>query len=199
MLQYGVIQLSVSEWSSALVLIRKKYLSVRYWIYYHSLNAKTMKDTFQLPHIEESLDMLQGVPFYSMLNMASGYWQLELEPEDRHKAAFITKHGLFEHVKMGFGLCNVPATFEHTMNLVLSGLTWKSVISYLDDIIVLGNSYSQSLMHLEQVFQRLRQYCLKLKPRKCQLFQTSVTFLGRQVDPSGICIKAEKYAGLYMA
>ena len=74
---------------------------------------------------------------------------------------------------MGFGLCNSPATFQRAMNLVLSGLTWKSVISYLDDIIVLGNSYSQSLTHLEQVFQRLRQYRLKLKPRKCQLFQTS--------------------------
>ena len=164
MLQYRVIQTSVSEWASAPVLIRKKYLSVRYCIDYRSLNAKTVKDAFPLPRIEECLDMLQGVRFYSTLDLASGYWQLELEPEDRHKTAFTTKPGLFEHVKMGFGLCNAPVTFQRAMNLVLSGLTWKSVISYLDDIIVLGNNYNQSLTHLEQVFQRLRQYRLKLKP-----------------------------------
>ena len=82
-----------------------------------------MKEAFPLPRIEECLDMLQGVCFYSTLDLASGYWQLELEPEDRHKTASITKHRLFEHVQMGFGLCNASVTFQRSMNLVLSGLT----------------------------------------------------------------------------
>ena len=125
MLSCGVIQPSSSGWASAPVLTRKKCGSGRYCIDYRDLNKKTKKDTFPLPKIE-CLDTLQGSQLYSTLDLASGYYQVLLDPHDRHKTAFITKYGLFEHVRMGFGLCNAPATFQRVMNLVLSGLLWKN-------------------------------------------------------------------------
>ena len=70
--------------------------------------------------------------------MSSGYWQLEVAPDDKHKTAFITRYGLFQHVRMGFGLCNVPATFQRAMQKVLEGLLWDIALVYLDDDIVVG-------------------------------------------------------------
>ncbi len=124
----------------------------------------------------------------STLDLASGYWQIELEPEDRPKSAFITKHGLYQHRRMGFGLCNAPATFQRAMQLVLQGLTWKEVLAYIDDVVVLSNSFEDYLTNLKEVFNRFRRYNLKLKPRKCCLFQLEVTFLGKRVSRDGVSL-----------
>jgi len=185
MLSHGVIQPSQSDWASAPVLIRKQDGTVRYCIDYRALNSATVKDAFPLPRIEECIDMLHGTEYFCTLDLASGYWQLSVDPSDRHKTAFITRYGLFEHVRMGFGLCNAPATFQRAMNLVLQGLLWKKVICYLDDVITLGTSIADSFCSLTTVLDRMRQYNLKLKPRKCKLFLRSVEFLGRVVDNTG--------------
>lgn len=188
MLGSGVIQPSASEWASPLVLVRKKDGSVRWCIDYRALKSVTVKDAFPLPLISECLDTLGGTVFLSTLDLASGYWQIELEEADRNKTVFITKHGLFEHTRMGFMLCNGPATFQRAIQLVLQGLTWRQVLAYLDDVIVVGHSFKHHLDNLKEVLGRFRQYHLKLKARKCALFQTSVTFLGRVVSKDGIAI-----------
>ena len=108
------------------------------------------------------------------------------KPEDRKKTAFITKYGLFECVRMSFGLCNAPSTYARVMNLVLRGLTWKTVLAFLDDILVLGTDFETHLENLKAVFERFRQYKLKLKPKKCDLFKKSVEFLGRKVSNKGL-------------
>lgn len=124
----------------------------------------------------------------STLDLASGYWQVEIDECDRHKTAFITKHGLCEHRRMGFKLCIAPVTFQRVMQLVLQGLTWKEVLTYLDDVIVVGSSFENHLANLDEVFKRFVQHNLKLKPRKYALFQTSVTFLARVVSSEGVAI-----------
>lgn len=96
---------------------------------------------------------------------------------DRHKTAFVTKSGLFEHVKMGFGLCNVPATFSRVVNLLLRGLNWKTVLAFLDDILVLGETFDQHLAYLAEALERFRRYGIKLKQGKCLFFQHEVEFL----------------------
>ncbi len=102
------------------------------------------------------------------------------------ETAFTTKYGLFEFVRMGFGLCNAPATFARGMGLVLRGMNWNTVLAFLDDILALGKSFKHHLSILRQVFERFRLYQLKLKPRKCELFQQSVEFLGRVIGPDGL-------------
>ena len=192
MLEAGVIQPSSSPFASAPVLVRKRDGGVRYCIDYRLLNSKTVKDCFPLPLIEECLDTLSGCLFFSTVDMASGYWQILLKQEDRAKTAFVTKYGLFEHVRMGFGLTNAPATFCRAMSLVLRGLTYNQVLAYLDDVVVLGRSFDEHLSNLEMVLQRFQDHNLKLKPKKCHVFQTEIDFLGRKVNGEGLSIQDDK-------
>ena len=122
----------------------------------------------------------------SMLDMVGGYSQLEIDERDRHKTAFITKYGQFEHVKLAFGLCNSPATFSRVIQLVLQGLSWRECLAYLDDVIVLGKDFDNHLENLTKVFDRFRHYNLKLKPKKYNLFQSEVKFLGKIVSAEGV-------------
>ena len=187
----GVIQPSNSEWASAPVLIRKRDGNVRWCVDYRKLNAITRKDVYPLPNIEECLDTLAGNIWFSKLDANSAYWQVKVNEDDRKKTAFVTKYGLYEFARMGFGLCNAPATFSRVMNLVLRGLNWDIVLAFLDDVVVLGRSFSDHIGHLRQVLQRFNDYQLKLKPRKCVLFQRKVEFLGRDIDQNGMQLKDE--------
>jgi hypothetical protein len=192
LLDVEVIRPSMSEWASAPVLIRKKDGSVRWCIDYRTLNAKTVKDTFPLPNIDDCLDALAGTQFFSTLDLESGYYQIPLAEEDMKKTAFITREGLFEHTRMGFGLCNAPATFQRAIQMVLVGLTWEEALAYLDDINVLGKSFEDELNNLRKVFERLRQYNLKLKPRKCFLFRIQCEFLGKLITRDGVKMSPNK-------
>ena len=88
-----------------------------------------------------------------------------MDPKDRHKTVFITKFGLFEHQRMAFGLCNTLATFQKVIQFVLRGLTWSKLLSYLDDVIILGKDFEDHLINLEMTLTRFRKYNLKLKPK----------------------------------
>lgn len=191
MLDGGVIRPSCSDWSSAPVLVRKKDGSVRYAIDYRKLNAKTIKDNYPLPLIAECLDALQGSLWFHGLDLASGYWQVGLDPKDAEKTAFVTKYGLYEYTRMPFGLCNAPATFQRVMHLVLRGLVWKQVLVYLDDVVVLGSTFTEALANLQETLERFRRHNLKLKPKKCQLFRKEVKFLGRVVSGDGVKVSEE--------
>ena len=166
------------------MLVRKKDGKVRYCIDYRALNNLTVKDAFPLPNIDECLDVIGGTTFFSTLDMCSGYHQIEIDEKDKHKTAFITRYGLFQYKRMPFGLCNEPATFQRAMTLILRGLTWQEVLAYLDDIIILGDNFDDALKNIIAVFDRFRKYDLKLKAKKCALFQKRVIFLGKEVSTS---------------
>ena len=183
-----MIQESNSEWASAPVLVRKKDGTVRYCVDFRVVNDLTVKDAYGIPSISQCLDQLEGCTMYSCLDLASGYHQILIDERDRHKTAFITKFGLFEHKRMAFGLCNAPSTFSRVIGHVLRGLTWKQVLAYLDDVIVLGRGFDDQLGNLRMTFDRFRRYNLKLKPKKCDLFCTEVTFLGKKVSPEGVAV-----------
>ena len=191
MLKNKVISPSSSDWASCPVLVRKKDGKVRWCVDYRKLNSVTVKDCFPLPKIEECLDNLAGNTLFSTLDMNSGYWQLNLDEQDKHKTAFITKYGLYEHTRLPFGLCNSPATFSRAIQLVLRGLAWSIVLAYLYylyDVVILEKDFDTLMNNLDIVFERFREHNLKSKPRKCTLFQTEIQFLGRGINCDGLYI-----------
>ena len=192
MLDSGVIIPSNSEWASPSVLIRKKDGTVRWCIDFRAVNAITRKDAFPLPLIEECRDLLEGVEFMSTLDMNSGYYQFAMAAADQCKTAFLTKYGLFEFTRMAMGLCNAPAIFQRAVQLVFRGMLWKQVLTYLDDLNVIGKSFQDHLDNLVMSFGRLREYNLKMKPRKCFFFQKEVPFLGKLATTEGIAIDPNK-------
>ena len=106
--------------------------------------------------------------------------------EDRDKTAFVTKYGQFVFNRMPFGLSNAPGTFCRALGLVLRGLSWESVVSFLDDIVILGRGFEDHMKNMEQVLSRFRDFKLKLKPSKCELLKRDIIFLGHKVSKEGV-------------
>ena len=186
MSKQGIVQPSISPWASPVVLVPKKDGSQRFCVDYRRLNAITKRDVYPLPRIDDILDMAGSAHYLSTLDLASGYWQVELAPDAREKSAFSTHRGLFEFTRMPFGLCNAPATFQRLMQVILTGLEGKSCFVYLDDILVVSSTFEDHLHHLAELFERLRQAGLRLKPKKCLLLRKEVPYLGHILSASGV-------------
>jgi hypothetical protein len=114
----GVFEESDSPWSSPVVPVRKKNGELRFCVDYRKLNDVTKKDSFPLPRIDDTLDTLSGAKWFSTLDLKSGYWLVDVHPDDKEKTAFSTGQGLWQFTVMPFGLCNGPATFERLMETV---------------------------------------------------------------------------------
>ena len=192
MQENGIIRQSNSPWASPVVLVQKKDGTKRFCVDYRKLNSITRRDAYPLPRIDDTLSTMAGSKWFSTLDLISGYWQVEMSPEDQEKTAFCTPEGLFEFTVIPFGLCNAPATFQRLMDLVLSGLQWTECLVYLDDVIILGRDFEDHLRSLKLVFQRLRESGLKLKPAKCSLFQEKVSYLGHVISADGIATDPDK-------
>ena len=187
MIEKKVIVPSKSPYSSPIVMVPKKDGSNRMCIDYRKLNEVTVKDAYPLPRIGQTIDALQGAGVFSSLDLASGYWQIPVAPEDRHKTAFCTPDGgLYECLKMPFGLTNAPPTFQRYMNDVFKEFLYQFVLIFLDDVLTYSKTPEEHLAHLRKVFQVLRMAGLKLKPKKCNLFQNEVHYLGHVINQKGI-------------
>lgn len=182
----GLIERSDSPWCSPVVLVAKKDGTKRFCVDYRALNSVTVKDAYPLPRMDDTLDALAGVRWFSTLDLKSGYHQVEMEEGDKKKTAFSFGQGLWHFKVMPFGLCNAPSCFERLMEQVLEGLQWKAALVYLDDVLVFGNTFEEERSRLEEVLRRLRVANLKLSPKKCTFFQPEVPFLGHVVGREGV-------------
>ena len=196
MLEGGVIEPSMSPWASPVVLVKKKDGTTRFCVDYRRLNSVTVKDAYPLPRVEDCLDTMAGAAWFSSMDLASGYWQLDIEEGDRPKTAFTTHRGLFQFRRMPFGLCNAPGTFERVMEVVVRGLQWRTCLVYLDDIVVFSATFEEHLQRLGEVLDRLIAAGLKVKPSKCQLGRRRVNFLGHMVSQEGIGTDPAKVAAV---
>ena len=192
----GIIRPSDSPWASPIVLVGKKDGSTRFCVDYRKLNAHTKKDAHPLPHIQDVFDQLKGAKIFSTLDLKSGYWQVPMEPQSIPKTAFTCHLGLFEFVRMPFGLTNAPAIFQRAMTKALSGLIGKICMVYIDDIVVYSSDPKEHAQHLSQVFDRLRQHGLQLKPSKCCIGMEKLELLGYIISGEGIQTQPEKVAAI---
>lgn len=198
MAEAGVIEESSSPWSSPIVLVRKKDQTLRFCLDYRKLNAITRRDSYPLPRIDDSLDALGNAQWFSTLDLASGYWQIGLSEDAKEKSAFCLPgmKGLWRFKVMPFGLTNAPATFQRLMERVLTGLQWHTCLVYIDDIIIFSQDFEGHVKSLREVFKRLEEAGLKLKAKKCSLFQSQVKYLGYIVGREGLSTDPEKTAAI---
>ena len=187
MIEVGAICKSNSPWTSAVVLVRKKDGSLWFCIDLRHLNARTIKDAYSLPRIEETLDCLNGAKYFTSLDLKSGYWQVKMDEDSKAFTAFsVGPLGFYECEHMPFGLTNAPATFQRLMESCLGDLHLNWCIIYLDDIIVFSKTPEEHIQRLRGVFTKLASAGLKLKPSKCEFFKKRITYLGHVVSENGI-------------
>ncbi len=128
MLERGIIEPSISEWSSPVVLIKKKDGSTRFAIDFRRVNQYVKKDSYPLSRIDDCLDALAGSKYFSIMDLNQGFLQMGIAPEDRDKTAFATSLGLFQFLRLPFGLVTAPSEFSRLMGEVLRGLQWKECV-----------------------------------------------------------------------
>ncbi|KAL6459678.1 hypothetical protein MHYP_G00314370 [Metynnis hypsauchen] len=196
LLACNIIEESNSPYASPVVLVRKKNGDLRMVVDYRKLNKLTKKDAYPLPRIEETFALLSGSKWFTVLDLKSGYYQLEVEPADCPKTAFTTPFGTWQFRKMPQGLTNSPATFQRTMERVMAGINLQELIAFLDDLIIFSSTLEEHEQRLMTVLKRIADVGLKLSPAKCRFFQTSVNYLGHVISEEGIQPNPEKVSAI---
>ena len=197
LLDAGVIRESESPYSSPIVVVRKKSGDVRLCIDYRKLNTLTIRDAYALPNLEEAFSALAGSKWFSVMDLKSGYYQIEMEERDKAKTAFVCPLGFYEFNRMPQGITNAPSTFQRLMERCMGSLNLKEVLVFLDDIIVFSSTLEEHEARLLHVLQQLRENGLKLSPTKCRFFQNSVRYLGHIVSNNGVETDPEKVSALH--
>jgi hypothetical protein len=163
MLTQGVIRSSSSAFTAPVLLVKKADGSRQFYVDYRALNAKTVRDKFPIPVVEEPLDELHSATFFSKLDMRSDYHQVLMHYEDVEKTAFQVHEGLFEFLVIPFELTNAPAIFQALMNDVLQPFLRRFVLVFFNDILIFSSSWSEHLRHLHLVFTKLQENSLLIK------------------------------------
>lgn len=190
--EHGLIRDSTSPYATPILLVKKKDGSTRMCCDFRRLNAKTIKDHYPLPRIDDLIDRLRNVRWISTLDLTWGYWQLPVHPDSVEKTAFVTPDGQYEWLRLPFGLSNGPPVYQRLMDSLLQPLVDSSIFAYLDDVMVGATTAEENLKKLEVVFKTLRDAGLTLRFEKCAFLKTKVHYLGHEIENGEIRPGQEK-------
>lgn len=196
LLSTDVIEECESPWAAPVVLVPKPNGDVRLCVDYRRLNEVTVKDKYPMPRMEDLLHTAKNTKYMTTLDLRSGYHQVPVRECDREKTAFISPTGMYRFKRMPFGLANAPATFQRLINQFKAGLGDVTILAYLDDIIILSDSFEKHLSDLQKTFDRLRIFCLRINREKSVFACSSVRYLGHIITSKGIATCPDKVAAI---
>ena len=182
--QQGIVRRSKSNWASPLHMVRKKDGTWRPCGDYRQLNLATKPDLYPPPHMEDLSTKLEGMKHFTTIDLRKGYWQIPVAAKDVEKTAVITPFGLWEFLRMPFGLKNAGQTFQRFVDNILAGI--PHVFVYMDDILVASPTAAEHKKDVQRVMEVLEQHGLVINREKCQFQKSQVEFLGHLVDKNGI-------------
>lgn len=191
LLDNKIIQPSISPYSAPVWIVPKKAdasgkQKFRLVIDYRKLNEATIENKYPLPRIEEILDNLGKCTYFTTLDLAQGFHQIEMSPDSIEKTAFTVNNGHFEYLRMPFGLKNAPATFQRMMDEILREYLYKFCFVYMDDVVIFSKSLPEHIDHIKKIFKTLREVNLKVQLDKSEFLSKEVAFLGHIITPEGI-------------
>ena len=187
LLKTGFIkEVKYPEWLANVVVVPKKGSKWRVCLDYTYLNEACPKDSFLLPWIDQIANVSVGHGMLSFLDAFSEYHQIPMHPSDKEKTAFITSHGLFCYNVMSFGLKNVGAMYQRLVTKMFRPLLGKIIEVYIDDMLVKSKGHSDHVEHLQEAFELLKAYCMKLNPSKWAFGVSAGRLLGFMVTKRGI-------------
>ena len=189
LLDQNIIRPSTSPYSFPVVLVNKKDdgEKSRMCINYIKLNEVTVTECYPMPRIEDIQDLLLNAEFFSVLDLASGFWHIEVNPNDIHKTAFSTNRGHYEWLRMPFGLKNAPIVFQRVVaNLISKHNMISFAQNYIDDVIIFSKTIDEHWDHLKKLFEMARKEGMKFKLSKCQFQKTQIKYLGYEISRNSI-------------
>jgi hypothetical protein len=192
----GQIRVSNSPYGAMALIVKKKDGEPRVVIDYRGLNEITVKNKYPLPLMDELFDRVHGARFYTKIDLRSGFHQIRIADADIEKTAFRTRYGSFEYTVLPMGLCNAPGTFMQLMNETFRDLLDRSVLVFLDDILVFSRTRGEHVAHVREVLERLRKQKLYAKRSKCEFFRSEVEFLGHQLGANGLAVSQDKISAV---
>ncbi|KAJ9561541.1 hypothetical protein OSB04_006701 [Centaurea solstitialis] len=188
----GFIRPSSSPWGAPILFVKKKDASHQMCVDYQELNKVTIKNRYPLPRIDDLFDQLQGAAWFSKIDLRSGYHHLKVKEADVHKTAFRTRYGHYEFLVMPFGLTNAPTAFMDLMNRVCRPMLDRSVIVFIDDILIYSKSKEEHVTHLHEVLEVLWRERIYANFSKCAFWLQEVQFLGHLVNREWIKVDPSK-------
>lgn len=176
----GIVRESTSEFASPVILVKKKNGDDRMCTDYRELNKNTVPIKFPLPIISDQIDRLSDATYFISLDMAQGFYQIPIKEDSVPKTAFITPDGLYEYIRMPFGLMNAPAVFQRAIITALRPLL-DNILVYMDDVLIKCKTFTEGLQILDKVLAALTEAGFTVNAKKCSFFKISIEYLGNLI------------------
>jgi hypothetical protein len=196
MLDRGWIRPSESPWSSRLVLVPKPDGTIRTCVDFRRVNELTVTDAYPSPMVEDVIDCLSGAIFFTTFDAEKGYYQLLMDEQSIPITAFSCHLGLFEFIRMAFGLKNAGAFFQRMMDNTFSDFIRKFLKQFVDDTLIYSKSFDEHLIHIGLVLDRMRSIHITAKLSKCTFAAPSIKFVGFIISADGRRKDPEKISAI---
>lgn len=186
-LEQGIIRQSSSEYASPIVLVAKKSGETRLCVDYRALNTITAKQNWPLPLIDDCVEFLGGKNCFTLMDLKNGFHQMKVETSSIKYTSFVTPNGQYEWVRVPFGLKNGPSAFQFFVNHIFRDMIEAGeIMIFIDDMLIATKGVQNNLRILKKVLSRLVEYGLEIKVQKCHFIQSTIDYLGYEVDKHGI-------------